>query len=141
MAKNPNPANPNAPVKGNELERHDIARSAAEGYLDERGREMPSPLPIAPPVGYKKSPSIAEQIRAMVISEKLKEEARAAGKETFEEADDFDVDDDFDPSSPYEANFDIPASQLRDLQPIRPLDPAVPPGQPPAAKPPAEGEG
>lgn len=44
----------------------------------------------------------------MVVSEKLRMEALAAGQETFEEADDFDVDDDFDPTSPYEVNFDPP---------------------------------
>lgn len=99
---------PHAPLPGTEAEFFAYQRSAAEGYLDKYGREMPSPLPIAPPIGYKKSPTLAEQIRAMVLSEKLKMEAMAAGQETFEEADDFDVDDDFDPTSPYEVDFDPP---------------------------------
>lgn len=73
---------------------------------DENGGEIMDPTPIAPPVGYKKSPSIAEQIRMMIRSEKLKQEAEAAGMETFEEADDFDVDDDFDPRSPFEEVFE-----------------------------------
>lgn len=75
-------------------------------YLDEHGREMPDPTPIAPPVGYNRQPSLAEQIRAMVRSERLRQEAEAQGFETFEEADDFDVGDDLDPSSPYEEVFD-----------------------------------
>jgi len=100
--------NPHAPLPGTEVEFPAYQRSAAEGYLDKYGREMPSPLPIAPPLGYRKSPTLAEQIRAMVISEKLKAEAMAAGAETFEEADDFDVGDDYDPTSPYEVSFDPP---------------------------------
>lgn len=79
---------------------------AAHLKFDEHGRELMDPTPIAPPIGYKKSPSIAEQIRAMVRSEKLRQEAEAEGYETFEEADDFDVGDDFDPKSPYEEVFE-----------------------------------
>lgn len=77
----------------------------AHQKFDESGREMMDPLPIAPPIGYKKAPSIAEQIRNMIKSEKLRQEAEAQGYESFEEADDFDVDD-FDPKSPYEEVFE-----------------------------------
>lgn len=73
---------------------------------DENGGEIMDPTPIAPPIGYKKSLSIAEQIRQMIKSEKLRQEAEEAGYETFEEADDFDVDDDFDPRSPFEEIFE-----------------------------------
>ena len=75
-------------------------------YLDEQGREMPNPTPLAPPLGYKKQPSIREQIRNMVRSEQLRQAADASGVETFEEADDFDVGDDYDPTSPYEEVFE-----------------------------------
>lgn len=95
---------------------------------DEAGREIPDPNPMQPPVGYNRQPSLAEQIRAAVVSEKLREVALAAGVETFEEADDFDVGDDFEAerNSPYEANFDpmtpheraALASQGRDLDSI-----------------------
>lgn len=74
--------------------------------LDENGHEIPDPTPMAPPIGYKRQPSLAEQIRAMVRSEKLRQEAEEAGAETFDEADDFDVGDDYDPRSPYEHDFD-----------------------------------
>jgi len=103
--------NPHAPLPGTEVEFPAYQRSLAESYLDKYGREVPSPLPIAPPLGYKRSPSLAEQIRAMVISEKLKAEALAAGAESFEEADDFEVGDDYDPTSPYEVDFDPPLPQ------------------------------
>lgn len=84
-----------------------------ETYIDEKGRrltpdglEIPDPTPIAPPVGYVKQPSLVEQIRAMVRSEKLRQEAEGMGAGSFEEEDDFDVGDDYDPSSPYEADFE-----------------------------------
>lgn len=82
--------------------------------LDQDGRELPDPTPLAPPVGYNRQPSISEQIRDMVRSEALRAAAEAGGVETFEEADDFDVGDDFDPSSPYEQQFDpVSVSELR----------------------------
>lgn len=74
--------------------------------LDEHGREIADPTPIAPPIGYNKQPSMMENIRNMIRSERLRQEVEAAGAETFEEADDFDVGEDFDPTSPYEENFD-----------------------------------
>lgn len=78
------------------------------------GREYLNPTPLAPPVGYQRRPSLAQQIRDMVRSERLAQELDRAGFETFEEADDFDVGDDFDPSSPYEEHFDpTPVSELR----------------------------
>lgn len=70
--------------------------------------EWPDPRPVAPPIGYVPEMSLAERIRAMVRSEHLRYAAMQGGMETFEEADDFDVDDDFDPSSPYEMFFDPP---------------------------------
>lgn len=128
---------PHAPLPGTEVEFPAYQRSAAETYLDKFGREMPSPLPIAPPLGYRKSPTLAEQIRAMVISEKLKQEAQAAGAETFEEADDFDVDDDFDPTSPYEVDFDPPLAQ-QTPSPSPTASAGTPTGGSPATSPPGD---
>lgn len=118
-----------------------------EGY--QTPYEVPNPTPMAPPVGYKRQPSLAEQIRAMVRSEQLKAAAEAKGFETFEESDDFEVDD-FDPSSPYEEIFD-PVEDLRRArayearireeadrrdQADNPAPPAPPaPPQPPPASP------
>lgn len=75
---------------------------------DERGSEIPDPNPMQPPVGYNPQPSLAQQIRQMIISDRLAREAAEAGMETFEEADDFEVGDDFEEErhSPYEGNFD-----------------------------------
>ena len=65
--------------------------------LNELGEETPDPTVLEPPVGFIQQPPLREQIRQMVLSERLRQEAEAAGQETFEEADDFDVADDEDP--------------------------------------------
>lgn len=82
-------------------------------YHDALGREIPDPMPMAPPVGYKKPPSMVELVRDMVRSERLRQEAEAAEQETFEESEDFDIGDDYDPHSPWENDFDPPLSELR----------------------------
>lgn len=88
-------------VAGREKEySHELAR--AEEYLDDKGREMPSGVPMAPPIGYRKQPSLHEQIREMIRGEKLRMEAEAAGYETFEEADDFSLGDDDEPQTSYQ---------------------------------------
>lgn len=76
--------------------------------LDANGYEILSSTPMSPPVGFVQQPSMMEMVRNMIRSEKLRQEAAAAGAESFEEADDFDVGDDFDPHSPYEVEFDPP---------------------------------
>lgn len=99
--------------------------------LDQYGREVPDPTPMEPPVGYFRQPSMVEHIRSLVASEMLRRAAEEAGAETFEESEDFEVGDDYDPHTPYEAVFDPP-----------PPPPAPPPGpggaggeQPPASAP------
>lgn len=87
----------------------DYADKMAEKGLTADGAALDAPemgVPMAPPLGYVKQPSIAERIRDMVRSEHLRLAAEAAGQETFEEADDFEVGEDFDPHSPFEENFD-----------------------------------
>lgn len=92
-------------------------------HHDKEGRELPDPTPVAPPVGYVKQKSMTEIIREQVRSHHLQAAAEAQGLETFEEAEDFDIGDDLDPSTPYEAVFDPPPQ------------PAAPPAGPPAAAP------
>lgn len=77
------------------------------------GKLIPDPVPIAPPIGYKKQPSMVEIVRDMVRGERLAQAAREAGAETFQEAEDFDVEDDPpDMRSPFENQFDPPLSEL-----------------------------
>lgn len=68
------------------------------------GRELVDSTPIAPPIGYKRQPSLAEQMRQLIYQSQL--QGNQDGPESFEDADDFEVGDDYDPSSPYEAEFD-----------------------------------
>lgn len=62
--------------------------------LREDGQPELDPVPLAPPIGYKKHPSMVEIVRDMVRGEKLRLEALESGHESFEEAEDFDIDDD-----------------------------------------------
>lgn len=96
------------------------------------GAELLDPRPVAPPVGYKRQPSMVEHIRNMVRSEQLRAAAEAEGVETFEEAEDFDVGDDYDPRTPYEAVFDPPPEPDK-------ADPAPEPAPPPETAPKAPG--
>lgn len=94
--------------------------------------ETPDPVPMAPPIGYNPQPSLFEQVRAMVQSEHLRREAEAAGYESFEEADDFEIDDDpVDPTIPYEEKFDVEERYARQKASVAP---SVVPANPPAAE-------
>lgn len=102
---------------------------------------IPDPVPIAPPIGYKRQPTMTELIRNAVKSERLALEAELAGYETFEESEDFDVGDDFDtPVSPHEFEGQPSISELRQAvaeeRVRRGLDPNT--GEPTGK---AEGEG
>lgn len=89
--------------------------------LDENGHEVVSSIPMEPPLGYKKQPTMIEHVRNMVRSEMLRKEAEAAGMESFEDADDLNIPDDpIDPSTPYEEVFEPP---------IPPDAPGAPPPQ------------
>lgn len=113
--------------KGNPAPADEFETSRQEHFLTDEGYEIPDPTPMAPPVGYKKQPSMVDNIRAMVRSEMLRREAEAAGFESFEDSEDFGEDDDDRlPTTAYEAVFD-PA------EPAPPSD--GPAGTPPAASP------
>jgi len=117
-------------------------QSVQSRYLDEAGRELPNPIPLSPPVGYKKAPSIADQMRAMIRQASY--EASQMGAETEEEANDFDVGEDMEPHSPWEHDFDINPEYeaLLALQSAPPGTPprasAAPPAAPPSAPPVAD---
>lgn len=74
--------------------------------FDAKGREIPNPIPAEIPLNFRRPPTLQEQIK-MYVRRELSMQAADDGHETFEEADDFEVDDDYDPSSPYEENFDV----------------------------------
>lgn len=101
-------------------------------YLDEHGREKPNPFPLEPPIGYKKQPTIAELMRQAI--RQASEEARSAGAETEEEANDFDIDDEYDPSTPYEHDFE-PDPVLERMIALQSRPPKQEPAAAPAAAP------
>lgn len=68
---------------------------------DENGQFYPDPTPVAPPIGYVQEPSMFDRVREM-IQRDASMRAQAAGFESFEDADDFYIEDDIEPFSPYE---------------------------------------
>ncbi len=76
------------------------------GKLDENGHEIPDSRPLAVPVGFERPETLAEQVQRLVRGG-LSRAAEADGFESFEDAEDFDIDDEpDDPSTIYETHFD-----------------------------------
>lgn len=73
--------------------------------LDHYGREIPDPTPLEIPAGFRRPETLQEQVRRLVRTS-LSQHAADAGGETFEESEDFDIDDEFDPTIPFEVFFD-----------------------------------
>ena len=80
--------------------------------------EDPDPIPFAPTAGIRPKETLEERMRRMIRDE-MSYAAEQQGMETFEEADDFDVDDEGDPESMYEIPFE-PAFEPRNPAPPRP---------------------
>lgn len=81
--------------------------------LNEKGEEVLDPTPVAKPLGWRAPYTIQEQIQRFVRDE-LSRRAAQDGFETFEEAEDFNVGDDYDPRSPHEIDEDLPAWREED---------------------------
>lgn len=73
--------------------------------LDEFGVEILDTTPVSLPTGFRKPETLQEQV-ARLVRNQVSREAEEAGYESFDEADDFDVEDEFDPSTPFETVFD-----------------------------------
>jgi len=69
---------------------------------NEDGGEILDPTPMQPPLGYKKSLSLSEQIAQQVRIAQLKILEDSLLEETEDEADDFEVGEDFEPLSAHE---------------------------------------
>lgn len=110
--------------------------------LNERGHEVPDSTPMTLPIGFTPPPTMVEMIRMYIRRELSQAAAQHTEAETFEEAEDFDVEDDpVDPSTPYEAVFDPPppspavdAPQAQAASPAA-SGPAVPPSSPEVSSP------
>lgn len=80
------------------------------GRHDTDGQEVLDSTPIALPVGFKRPETLAEQVARLVRSESFNSQMRSQGRESFDEANDFDFDDE-DPLTPYEADPELATVQ------------------------------
>lgn len=104
----------------------------SEARHNEAGEEILDPTPMQPPLGYRKTLSLSEQIAQQVRIAHLKILEDTAVAETEEEADDFEVGEDFEPLSPYEndhmptiANLKKKAKEINDAIEKRKLELAI----------------
>lgn len=72
--------------------------------LNERGHEILDDTPVAIPMRFTRPPTQLDEMRRLLRL--ASQEASDHGMETFEEADDFDIGDDYDPQSPWELSVD-----------------------------------
>lgn len=95
-----------------EVERIRQAHEAGMSYLDKHGREIPSGVPVEVPIRFR-TPQSTREVVADLVRRELSQRAQDEGFETWEEADDFDIEDDpVDPRTEYERVFDFPATDL-----------------------------
>ncbi len=83
--------------------------------LNADGHEIPSDKPLAVPAGFQIPETLNEQVARLVRHERFNQAMGQGDEDTFDEADDFDVGEDFDPFAPHEQVFD-PVLQ-RDITP------------------------
>lgn len=72
--------------------------------LNEKGHEVVSSDPVAVPLKFRRIgqyDNLAELVRTLISRQALEQ-----GRESFEDADDFEVGDDYDPQSFWEEQFD-----------------------------------
>jgi len=80
----------------------------ASAGINQRGEEVPDPVPTQAPIGHGGQPQLDQLIKQYVRRE-MSELAQAQEYETFDEADDFEIEDDpLDPLTEYERVFDPP---------------------------------
>lgn len=96
-----------------------------QAVLLDDGREVLNPVPMEPPVGFKEEPSMMQMMEAMI----KRHLAGLNGEDeldSVEDAIDFDVPDDVDPTSPYDVEMmdefpSMPRSE-EDVPVAEPLD-------------------
>lgn len=89
------------------------------------GKEVVDQTPVSVPSGWSRPEPLADTIRRMVRAE-VSRAAAAEDMETFEEADDFDCEDDDDPLSQYE----IPEGRQEPVGGAESVEGSLPPVQP-----------
>lgn len=68
--------------------------------------EMPDQTPVSIPSGFRRPPTLQEQIRSLIRHEGYQQAVNSGIVESIDEADDFDVDDEEFPSSKWEYEAD-----------------------------------
>lgn len=109
----------------NEL--HAKLKKLHRAMIDQNGAELHNPTPVSIPIGQQRPPTLKEQIQRVLRTE-LSNQAASQGHETYEEANDFDIDDDDTMYSPYELQ-----PMQDDLEPI--VDKPEPAKKEPAPEP------
>lgn len=89
--------------KGKKFNDEDL-RHEVKATLDDLGREIPDPKPMA--VKVMRHESDRDRIRRM-IREEMSIAAEAGGMESFEEADDFDIEDPWDTYHTSESKYEL----------------------------------
>lgn len=80
--------------------------------LDSEGREHPDPRRVEIPTRLKLPQRQVDRVRA-IIRQEMSRRAVDEGKESFEEADDFEIDD-LEPFSPYEEVFEPNLTEIKE---------------------------
>lgn len=103
----------------------------ATSAIKSDGKEYPDSVPMSPPVGYEPPSQLEDLIENLIRRREFNKAAEAAGFDSFEEDDDFEVEDeDYDPRFPetlYEAYFDAKAKRRAAWEAARQAATAQPP--------------
>jgi len=106
--------------------------------FDEFGRELPDPTPVTRKININAKVSTLQEMRRMYHL--IRHEAETQGFDTPEDADDFDIDDEVEPASPFEHDFDnVPVRELMDSPAVASGGPGPAPG--PSSDAPGSGSG
>lgn len=87
--------------------------------LDKDGNEILDPTPVALPVRFQRPPSLVDDVRRLVAQE-MSRVAMDQDFDSFEDADDFDIDDDDQPRSRHELPENYPPVKGFDFKPKPP---------------------
>lgn len=108
-----------------------MSKRSEEKHTEE-GYEITDPTPMQPPLGYKRTLSLSEQIAQQVRIHHLKILEDSAIDETDEDADDFEIGEGYEPLSQYEndhmptlANLKKRAKEINDAIDKRKLELAI----------------
>lgn len=83
-----------------------MSQKISSTRLNADGQEVLDNTPVNIPLRFQRVKNLSDQIRETLRSEEFRAYLNSQELETPEEADDFDVGDDYDPRSPYEMTLD-----------------------------------